>query len=120
MTLKELKQIDITIKNLRKEKPSKPYQVKVDHSSPLGNPFYMKKFESEVRREHVCWEYDMYFHRMVNNNIHDIVVELERLLSIYQKYGKLELFCWCYPKKCHAETIKLYLIKKVKEIKKYG
>ncbi len=35
--------------------------------------------------------------------------ELVRLLSLYKVHGKLELFCWCTPKRCHAETIQLYL-----------
>jgi hypothetical protein len=39
------------------------------------------------------------------------VNELRRLYKIYQQYGKLELFCWCAPKRCHAETIKRFLEK---------
>jgi hypothetical protein len=34
------------------------------------------------------------------------VNELKRLIDIYKKHGRLRLFCWCAPKKCHAETIK--------------
>ena len=28
--------------------------------------------------------------------------------TVLQEYGKLELFCWCFPKRCHAESIKKY------------
>ena len=35
--------------------------------------------------------------------------ELERLKKLHVEYGKLRLFCWCAPKRCHAETIKQFL-----------
>ena len=36
----------IQIKNLRNQKPQYPYDVKVDRSSVLGNPFFMQ-FEEQ-------------------------------------------------------------------------
>ena len=94
----------IKIKNLRKNQPSKDYDIKVDRSSPLGNPFYM---EDESKRDKVCDEYHIWFYE----NKHEIVFhqELFRIGEIYKKFGKLNLFCWCDPKRCHAETIKQYL-----------
>ena len=50
----------IVIKNLNKEKPTKPYQVRVDSSSgsPLGNPFhYMIKSEGESSRDYCIDKY---------------------------------------------------------------
>ena len=41
--------------------------------------------------------------------------ELVRLLSLYQVHGKLELFCWCTPKRCHAESIIKILTEMYKE-----
>ena len=94
----------IKIKNLRKNQPSKDYDIRVDRSSPLGNPFYM---EAESKRDKVCDEYHIWFYE----NKHKIVFhqELFRIGEIYKKFGKLNLFCWCNPKRCHAETIKQYL-----------
>ena len=40
----------IEICNLRKQKPIEPYDVKVDRSSILGNPFVMR---SEMERDSV-------------------------------------------------------------------
>lgn len=96
----------IEIKNLKNEYCINPWDVRVDRSNKfLGNKFYMA---SENMRDKVC---DLYA-EWLKNNMNSILVkaELNRLLAIYNKYGKLNLFCWCYPKRCHAEEIKKVLI----------
>lgn len=32
--------------------------------------------------------------------------EMNKLYFIHQKYGKLNLWCWCTPLPCHTEVIK--------------
>ena len=96
----------VTIKNLRFSKPKHEWQVKVDRSSVLGNPFYMA---NESKRDEVCDKYEAYFKSSIQNMESAFYKEVERLYTILKKYGKLELFCWCAPKRCHAETIKNYL-----------
>ena len=96
----------IEIKNLRYQKPTMEWQVKVDRSSVLGNPFYMK---SEYERGIVCENYRRYFHKKIYDGDSAFVNEIERLKTLLLQYGKLELYCWCYPKMCHAQTIKEYL-----------
>ena len=93
--------MSIEICNLRKTKPSQPYDFKVDRSSPIGNPFEMR---SEMERDSVCDKYELHF----NNKNHTVAftLYLNGLCEAYKKYGKLRLFCWCSPKRCHAETIK--------------
>ena len=97
---------NITIKNLRFEKPYQEWQVKIDRSSILGNPYYMK---SENERNTVCEQYETYFYNKIKNNDIRFIAELKRLKKLLEKYNKLELYCWCYPKRCHGETIKQYL-----------
>ncbi len=104
----------IEIKNLRHSKPSEPYDIKVDRSSILGNPFYMK---NESQRDDVCNKYQIYFNKQFNYCIENdvqfsklFIQELQRLVKIYKLYNKLRLFCWCTPKRCHAETIKNYIL----------
>ena len=92
----------VTIKNLRFSKPEHEWQIKVDRSSVLGNPFHMV---DESQRDKVCDKYEEYFKRMVENTATAFYKEVERLYSIFKKYGKLELFCWCVPKRCHAQTM---------------
>lgn len=95
----------ITIKNLRYEKPTQPYQVRVDRTSILGNPYYMR---DESHRDEVCDKYKLYFKEQLKTNI-SFRKEVERLITIHKQYGKLELFCWCAPKRCHAETIRAFI-----------
>ena len=97
----------IKIKNLRNEWPTKPYEVRVDRGSSLGNPF---KMENESQREEVCEKYEEYFKTAINENP-KIKMELQRLNALHNAHGELVLYCWCTPKRCHAETIKRYLTK---------
>ena len=98
----------VTIKNLRNEKPSRPWQVRVDRASILGNPYYMN---AESQRNYVCHQYEEYFNKNMNYPESAFYKEVMRLYEIMQKYGTLELYCWCSPKRCHAETIKNYIEK---------
>ena len=52
----------ITIKNLRFEKPQCEWQVKIDRSSILGNPYYMK---NESERNKVCEQYETHFYKKI-------------------------------------------------------
>lgn len=92
----------IEICNLRKEKPTHPYDIRVDRQSVLGNPFYMR---DESERDKVCDEYEEYFYRRLKD-----CATMQRVIDCYKEYGKLRLFCWCSPKRCHAETIKDYIL----------
>ena len=96
----------IEICNLRKQKPIEPYDVKVDRSSILGNPFVMR---SEIERDSVCDKYELHFKSKIKNKSERFLNEILNLINIYKKYNKLRLFCWCSPKRCHAETIKKYI-----------
>ena len=115
----------VTIKNLREvvgKREFKEWEVRVDRASILGNPYYMV---SEDYRDKVCDQYKYLFKRILDNYnscaieiygkrfSNDFQIsfkkELERLVDIYKRYGKIDLYCWCAPKRCHAETIKHYL-----------
>ena len=106
----------IIIKNLRNSRPSEPYDVRVDRASVLGNPFYM---HDESERDLVCDQYEEYMRAMWNNDteyLQDKSIStflrnkycdcIRNLVEIYKKYGNLRLYCWCAPKRCHAESIR--------------
>ena len=99
-----MKQIEI--KNLRIARIQYPWDIKVDRTSVLGNPYYMAH---EGMRDEVCDKYYHYFYNKIKNNDIEFINELSRLITIYKDYGSLNLFCWCYPKRCHAEVIKDYI-----------
>jgi len=82
----------------------------VDRQSVLGNPYTQYNCGD---RDAVCDKYADHFKDIVSgarpNVGYHFMEELNRLLKIYKKYGQLYLFCWCAPKRCHAETIKKWL-----------
>ena len=95
----------IEICNLRNEKPVNPYDIYVDRRSVLGNPYPDRDGKS---RDLVCDRYEDHF-TYKSRTDNRFQRELGRLLAIYEYHGKLRLFCWCAPKRCHAETIKRWL-----------
>lgn len=97
----------IEICNMNNELPSETYDVIIDRSSSLGNIYTMF---GESDRNNVCNKYQKWFDNTVL--LHKQVSsyrELIKIESIYVFCGKLRLFCWCYPKRCHGETIKSHL-----------
>ena len=96
----------IMICNLRFEKPMFDYDVRIDRASVLGNKYYMR---NESERDIVCDKYKEWFD--LNKDKDKVKIELDRLIGIINKYGKIRLFCWCAPKRCHGETIVEYITK---------
>lgn len=96
----------VEVKNLRLSKPKKDCDVIVDRRSVLGNPFYLR---GESQRNQVCDKYELYFAEQLSVNPL-FQKEIQRLAALHRTHGELNLFCWCSPKRCHAETIHLYLL----------
>jgi len=96
--------MNITIHNLRNEQPFYPWDIRIDRNSHFGNPFYMR---DESQRIKVCDQFEEF---LPTNK--KMIGHLEALLLTYKNYGKLRLFCWCAPKRCHGESI----IKKLEEL----
>lgn len=105
----------IEICNLRTEKTAHPYDFTVDRGSVLGNPFVM---HSESERDEVCDKYEKWF--MEHKKDKNLRVFLAEMVSVYKKYSRIRLFCWCVPKRCHAQTIAkfIYLFSKYEESSK--
>ena len=94
----------IEICNLKNTKPEHPWDFGIHRRTPIGNPYFM---ENPSKRNQVCDQYDDWFHHAKHNKgFHDY---LATLVSAYKEHGKLRLFCWCAPKRCHGETIKQYI-----------
>ena len=98
--------------------------IKVDRSSVLGSPYYLKNRNSFSEREYVCDLYEDYLKRVIDTTISDdelqhfyarpiprqeILDELNRIQEL-AKDNAIALGCWCVPKRCHAITILKYLI----------
>ena len=102
----------IEIRNLRTMKPANAFDFRVDRTSPVGNPFYMR---DESQRDEVCDRYETYFYEQLKSNT-AFNNYLQMMLQAMKQYEKLNLYCWCAPKRCHAETIKAWLKNQIKEI----
>lgn len=95
----------IRIVNLKNYKPlPNEILIKVDRSSPVGNPFYMK---DESMRDEVCNKYDIYYNKQIGKNT-TFTSYIETIFTNYLN-SDIALGCWCYPKRCHAETIKRFV-----------
>ena len=79
----------------------------IGRGTPLGNPFVMEN-DSIAERNRVCDSYEDWFNTEIENKNEDILEELRRLYRIAIKED-LVLGCFCYPKRCHGETIKRFL-----------
>lgn len=95
----------IRIVNLRSYHPVMGEVLfKVDRSSPVGNPFYMK---DESHRDEVCDKYETYFNAQIKMNpaFRHYIADIAGTA----KSKNIALGCWCAPKRCHAETIKKFI-----------
>ena len=104
----------ILIINMHDEKPNyvKVNERRIDRVCALGNPFFM---ENDVEREKACDKYKVWFDLMVDplnmcSQAKRFRAELAKLLHVYKECRVLKLYCWCAPKRCHAETIRDWLI----------
>jgi len=96
----------IEIINLRDEKPSHEYDVRIHRNSPLGNPFRMC---GESTRDDVCNRYYAHFYHQMESG-GTMLAEVTRIQALLNKHGIVRLFCWCAPKRCHGETIRDFLL----------
>ena len=101
----------IDICNLKNNFCKFVYDFRVDRFSILGNPFYMKK---ECERDEVCNKYEEYFYNKLLFR-DDVIEILKEMIEVYREYNKLRLFCWCFPRRCHAEIIRDFIYEVVKE-----
>ena len=69
---------------------SKNRFIRIDRSSPFGNPYEMP---GDGDRDKVCESFSLYFQRKFS--LHSQVKDLA---------GKV-LGCWCYPQRCHGDHL---------------
>jgi len=96
---------NIRIVNLRNYVPKEnEVLIRVDRTTVLGNPFYMR---NETERDAVCDKYEVYFNTKLGTDKKFVTA----LRDIYYsaKTQNVALGCWCFPKRCHAETIKRFI-----------
>ena len=106
--------MSVKIGNIRTFVPDGSIAIKVDRTSVLGNPYVMP---DETFRDTVCDWYDDHFYDTVDSLAFYHISfknELNRIIEI-ARTNDVTLLCWCAPKRCHAETIKRYIERKLEE-----
>jgi len=93
----------VRIVNLRNEKAD----FKCDRSTPLGNFNFINKGNN---RDAVCNAYHRNFYDNLNpdNSPEGFLEYLDKILQEATK-RPITIGCWCYPKRCHCDTIKSWL-----------
>jgi len=100
--------MSIKIMNLKNGlRPVYAYDFNIDRRSPISNPYPMGV---ESMRNDVCDKYEEYFERMLEIHPFKFNAYLDKTIDAYKDFGKLRLFCWCAPKRCHGITIKNYIL----------
>lgn len=115
---KNKRKLNIKTMNLKNDQPRHKFDFKVDRTTPLGNPYYIKE---GVNRKTSIKLYKKYFKYRLNKNSSERTKEdkeflkyFNKLINSYRKYGKLRLFCHCAPLQCHIKII----IKNLKKVLK--
>ena len=101
----------VRVVNVRTYKPKEgEVAIKVDRSSPVGNPFVMY---NEGMRNEVCEKFEAYFYKKVKEPgaFRDYVAYIYRT-ALKQDVA---LSCWCAPKRCHADVIAAFINKFLKK-----
>ena len=108
ITSDALVQKGITIHDMHNDKPYRPYDVRCDRFSALGNKVGVTG--DEKMRDRACDTYSFWFKdEVLSYKNWTAYEELMRLRELYRKHGQLRIFCCCSPRRCHTETIKTWL-----------
>ncbi len=100
-----VKQEVINIVNKYTHVPNSKLDVYVGRGSPLGNPRPITDRES---RDNVCDFYDIWLPQ--NFQTTERRALLNKIHRIEKTHGSVNLVCFCFPKRCHAETIKRLIL----------
>ena len=106
--------INIVNKHFYQKEKSKTVDVYCGRGSVLGNPYSHKlntlaKFVV-ANREEAIGNYRKYFYGEIKTNA-DFLNELRRIYVIAQS-NEVNLVCFCYPKSCHCDVIKEFILSK--------
>lgn len=105
----------ITVVNQRRTKEGEY----IGRPSPLGNPFSHKqgtRAEFVVPTvEEAIGCYASWLDSQIEEDNQAVINELNRLMAIAIRTGKLSLRCWCAPGPCHGDVIKMVLMEALVE-----
>lgn len=116
-------EINIIVVNKHQMKKSEMLgvqEVYIGRGSALGNPFTHLPIEKSKAlfqvesREKAIEEYEKWIWQKIGDKDEAVIKELENIKS-KAKAGKVYLVCYCKPKKCHGDIIKMIVEKYIKQ-----
>lgn len=78
-------------------------RIYIGRGSGLGNPWPITKTDS---RDAVCDRFAEYLAKKVEANDPSVCAELNRIVNCMHDFRKVELVCFCAPRRCHGESIR--------------
>ena len=76
----------------------------------MGNTFEMND-QSDAERNRVCDEYEAWINsQSAGEWSHNVI---QRITQRVNEGKSVALYCWCAPKRCHCDTIKLIVLEQL-------
>jgi hypothetical protein len=92
----------INIINISNQEIPKSNYFYCGRGSPVGNPYTM---DVGITRTQVCNNYELWFNKELKDPDSKFSKYIGYMVALH-KYYDITLGCYCFPKKCHCETIK--------------
>lgn len=96
----------VTVINIHRGKTH--YHHYCGRGSPVGNPYVMRDYSDEERDRVIDAYKNWFMIKVQHSTISDFNVYLKSLVEAAKK-GPINLGCYCAPKRCHCDIIKLYI-----------
>ena len=95
-----------------------PYDFYIGRPSAVGNPYSHTPYSKLAKfivssRDEAIESYEKYMLDKIESDDEEFMGAIDEMLEIYKDFGKLNLCCWCKPKRCHGDYIKSYLDKRI-------
>lgn len=90
-------------------------KIYIGRGSPFGNPF---PITCENDRDAVCDKYEQWFTEEVSDQQSDLYAAMASLYLRVKAGEDLKLECFCFPNRCHGDTIKTFIDRHLEEVSK--
>jgi hypothetical protein len=98
-----------------------PNAYYIGRPSPLGNPFAMRD-QSQAERDRVCEEFEKDFEKKLDEGDPAIEAALADIMEQTRRAAArgeyVTLACFCAPKRCHGDTIRREVIRRLEKEKR--
>lgn len=91
--------------------------VYIGRPSCLGNPYsHLEGTKASFKvnnRDEAVDQYETWLREQINIRGSEVRKEMFKLYNQWRKEGRLDLICWCAPKRCHGDVIKKLMLERL-------